>query len=168
MVLAGTGGGKEELKSQLESDLLRVEIGEDIIGVQVGSSLKNVINILIGIAEGVGYGQNTQAFIFTKGVQEIKNFGVALGAKEETFLGLTCIGDLTLHSRNRFLGVRLGKGEKLDDIIKDMNHTPEGIYAIKNGRSIAKARSIQVPIIDKIHSIIFEGKKIEDVLNDIR
>lgn len=167
MVLAG-GEGKEEIKKEIESKNLRIELSDDIIGVQVGAALKNVVTIFVGIAEGAGYNGNTQAFIFTKGLQEIQKIGIALGAKANTFLGLTCVGDLTLHSRNRQLGIELGKGRILEDIVKDMGYTPEGLTALKNAKGIACKLCIEVPFIKDLFSLVFEGKPIKEAIEDIK
>lgn len=167
MVLAGTTDATE-IKKIIESNTLRIEISNDIIGVQVGAALKNVVTIFVGISEGAGYGENTQAFIFTKGVQEIQKVGIALGANTNTFLGLTCVGDLTLHSRNRQLGIELGKGRALTEIIKEMEYTPEGITALKNARGIAKRLNIELPFITDLYDVVFEGKPIQKAIEDIR
>lgn len=166
MVLAG-GKGKEELKKQIESETLCIELSDDIIGVQVGAALKNVVTIFVGIAKGAGYGQNTQAYIFTKGVQEIQKIGVALGAEPNTFLGLTCAGDLTLHSRNRYLGIELGKGRNLDDIILEMHYIPEGINALKNAKAMTERIGVNTPLINLLYSIIFENYSIQDAMRKI-
>ena len=176
MVLAGypsADGGKEEIRQlakELESENLHIELSDDVIGVQVGATLKNVVTIFVGIAKGAGYGENAQAFILTRGLQEIQRFGLALGAKWETFSGLTCVGDLILHSRNRILGIELGKGRKLDEILKDIHveHTLEGITAIKNARIMARKNNIEVPFIETLHSIIFEDQPMAEAIESMR
>lgn len=167
MVLAG-GAGKEELKKQIESENLIIELSDDVIGVQIGASMKNVITIFIGIAEGASYGQNTEAYIFTKGLQEVRKFGVALGADPDTFVGLTCLGDIALRSRNRLLGVEIGKGRKLDDIIIDVKHTQEGINTIKNSKMISKKMGIHLPFVETLYSIIFEGMSVDEGIRNIK
>lgn len=167
MVLAGTTD-THKLKNELESENVRIETSNDIIGTQVGAALKNVVTIFVGIAEGAQYGENTQAFIFTKGVQEIQKIGVALGADPNTFLGLTCVGDLTLHSRNRNLGIELGKGRNLDEVIQEMGYTPEGLTALKNAKGISERLHIEVPFIWDLYAVVFEGKPIQKAIEDIR
>ncbi len=167
MILSG-GDGKAQLKKEIESDSLRIELSDDIIGTQVGAALKNVVTIFVGIAEGAGYGENTQAFIFTKGVEEVQKIGVALGANPNTFIGLSCVGDLTLHSRNRHLGLELGKGRKLEEIIEEMKYTPEGITALRNAKGIAKALGVKIPFIEDLYALVFEGKSIKSAIEDIR
>lgn len=167
MVLAG-GDGKKELKKQIESETLRIELSDDIIGAQVGAALKNAVTIFVGIVKGAGYGENTQAYIFTKGIQEIQKIGIALGAEPNTFFGLTCLGDLTLHSRNRYLGIELGKGRNLDDIISEMHYFPEGINALRNAKIMAKRLSVDIPFISLLYSIIFENYSMQDAIKEIR
>lgn len=167
MVLAG-GKGKEELKKQIESKDLLIELSDDVIGVQVGACFKNIVTIFVGIAEGANYGQNTQAYILTKGIQEIQRLGVALGAKPDTFIGLTCLGDLSLRSRNRLLGIEIGKGRKLKEIIEEVKHTQEGINTIKNYKIIKEKIGIDLPFVNILYSIIFEGASIEDGIRKIK
>lgn len=166
IVLAG-GEGKEYIKKAIESKNLIVELTDDIIGVQVGAAMKNVITIFVGILEGSGYGQNTQAYIFTKGIIETQKFGVALGAEPCTFIGLTCLGDLTLRSRNRLLGIGIGKGRKLEDIITEMKYTQEGITTIKNSKIISKSIGMELPFVNTLYSIIYDGLSIEEGIRKI-
>jgi len=164
MVLAGKGNDKIELKKQIESESLFIEVSDDIIGVQVASALKNVVAIFIGIIEGAGLGQNTRAFIFSKGIEEIKNFGNVFGAKSETFLGLTCVGDLTLKSRNRELGIELGKGGKISDFNPTLGSPQEGVATLKMARAIAKEKGIDIPFMNTLYSIIFEDLEIKKAI----
>lgn len=158
MVLAGKFISDLDLiKKNIESENLRIEISLDIIGVQVSVALKNVITIFLGIIEGKDLGQNTEAFIFTKGINEIKNFGLKLGAKEETFFSVSCLGDLYLKSRNRLVGNYIGEGQKIEDIVKNKDFPVEGLYALRNAKIIAKNRNIEIPIIDTLYSIVYEG-----------
>lgn len=167
IVLAGNGN-KNILKKELESETLYVEICDDVIGAEISAALKNVITIFVGIAEGSGCGQNAIAFIFTRGVQEIKNIGVALGAQRDTFLGLSCIGDLSLFSRNRFFGVELGKGKRADKIMEEMDYTPEGIFALKNAKIMIDKLNINAPIINLLYKIIFENLPISKAMEEIK
>jgi glycerol-3-phosphate dehydrogenase (NAD(P)+) len=166
MVLAGMGD-KDLLKKEIESDNLRIELSDDFIGVQVGATMKNVVTIFVGIAEGASMGQNTQAYILTKGLEEIQKLGVALGAHPGTFIGLTCLGDLTLHSRNRHLGVEIGKGRDVDEIVLEVKHTQEGLNTIKNSRKISKKIGIELPFVEILNSIIFEGLPVEEGVRKI-
>jgi glycerol-3-phosphate dehydrogenase (NAD(P)+) len=167
MVLAGNGD-TESIVKVMQSPSLRIETSSDVVGVQVGAALKNVVTMFIGVAKGAGYSGNTQAYIFTKGLQEVQRIGKALGAKPDTFMGLSCVGDLTLYSRNRRLGVKLGKGHKLPDIITEMGYAPEGIAALKNAKIIAKRSNIRAPFIDDLYSLVFEGKTVAKAIEDVK
>lgn len=166
MVLSG-GDGKDNIKKQIESESLYIELSDDVIGVEISATFKNMMNIFVGIIEGAEYGQNTNALIFTKVVQEIKNIGLKLGAKEETFLGLSCVGELYLSSRNRTFGIELGKGRNLEEIIKEIDYTPAGIFDIKNARKMIERLKIDAPIIELLNKIIFENYPIKDIAKKI-
>jgi glycerol-3-phosphate dehydrogenase (NAD(P)+) len=166
MVLAG-GEGKEEIKKEIKSESLYIELSDDIIGVEISATLKNIMAIFVGMVQGAEYGQNTKALIFTKAVEEIKNVGLLLGAKAETFLGLSCVGDLSLLSRNRLLGVELGKGRKLDDIIKETNYTPCGVFAIKDAKIMLEKLKINAPMIKSLYGIMFENYPIKDAIKEV-
>lgn len=167
IILAG-GIGKEDLKKQFESENLVIELSDDIIGVQLSSTLKNIVTLFLGIAEGYGLKQNTQAFIFTKGIQEIKKIGDILGAKSETFLGLSCIGDAFLKSRNYSFGIQIGKGKKLEEALKETNYVVEGIETLKNIKILTKKIEIQTPFIDTLYSILFENLNIKEALYKLK
>ncbi|MFA6586007.1 MAG: NAD(P)H-dependent glycerol-3-phosphate dehydrogenase [Candidatus Paceibacterota bacterium] len=166
MVLAG-GEGKEEIKKQIESENLRIDLSDDVVGVEISAALKNVMTILIGIVEGAGYGQNTKAYVFTKTIQETKDIGLALGGKIETFLGLSCIGDFSLPSRNRFLGIELGKGYKLEEIVRETNYTPAGVYALKDAKKMVEKLGIDAPLIRVLYKIVFENYSIKEAIKEI-
>lgn len=167
IVLAG-GDGKELIKKEIESDNLRIELTDDIVGVQVGAAMKNVITIFVGISEGAGYGENTQAYVLTKGIREIQMLGVKLGARPSTFIGLTCLGDLAIRSsRNHLIGIDIGKGRKLDDIVADMKHTKEGLTIIKNFKIISKKAGVELPFVNILYSIIFEGYSIDEGIRSL-
>lgn len=166
MVLAGKTD-KTEIKKNFESDKLRIELSDDIIGVQVGAALKNVVTIFVGIAEGSGYGENTQALVFTRGLEEIEKIGRTLGGKTRTFLGLTCAGDLTLRSRNRILGVEIGKGRNIEDITEDMGYIPEGLNALKNIKGTLKKLNMDSVFIDNLYDIVFENKSPKEIIDNM-
>ncbi|MFA6325490.1 MAG: NAD(P)H-dependent glycerol-3-phosphate dehydrogenase [Candidatus Paceibacterota bacterium] len=167
MVLAG-GGGKEEIKKEIESENLYIETSDDIIGVEVSSALKNVFTIFIGIVQGMECGQNTNAFVFSKAIGEMKNVGVVLGGRSETFLGLAGVGDLFLISRNRLLGIEIGKGRKIDDVLKEMKSTPGGLFDIKNVKAMAQRLDIQIPFVELLYKMIFENYPINKVKEVIK
>ncbi len=167
MILAG-GKGKDEIKKQIESESLYIELSDDAIGVEISAALKNVMAILIGIAQGAEYGQNTTALVFTKAIQEIKNIGLALGGDTETFLGLSCVGDVFLSSRNRLLGLELGKGGKLEDIIKETNYTPAGVFALKDAKMMIERLNISAPLVELLYKIVFEGYSVREMVKEIK
>lgn len=171
IMLAGRDG-KQQLKSEIESDTLRVELCDDIIGVQVASALKNVLAIFIGALEGAGYGDNTKAYILTKGLHEIKEVGLAWGAEEETFYGLAGIGDIIVtcgsrHSRNFCTGRELGKGRKLDDVLREMKMVAEGVSTARFIGEIKEKFKLNLPILSGICKILFEGDSVDDVLRNM-
>jgi glycerol-3-phosphate dehydrogenase (NAD(P)+) len=141
----------------------RVYVNEDIRGVELGGSLKNVIAIGAGISDGAGFGDNTKAAIMTRGIVEITRLGVAMGADPRTFAGLSGIGDLIVtcmsrHSRNRYVGEQVGKGRKLSDVLKDMVMVAEGVQTTESTRDLARKCSIEMPITNEVHNTLFEGK----------
>jgi len=164
MVLAG-GEGKEELKKEIESDNLYIETSEDVVGVQVGSALKNTVGIFIGLVEGAGLGENTQGFIYSMGLKEIQKIGIYLGAKPETFLGFTCAGDLFVRSRSRNLGLEIGKGRSFDEVSIEMTYPKEGIASLKN---ILKMKDkLDLSFFELINSVVFENMKVEDAVKKL-
>jgi glycerol-3-phosphate dehydrogenase (NAD(P)+) len=141
----------------------RVYGSNDIRGVEIGGSLKNVIAIAAGIIDGAELGDNTKAAVMTRGIAEIARVGVAMGAHVRTFSGLSGIGDLMVtcmsrHSRNRFVGVEIGKGRNLDDILGDMVMVAEGVATTQSAYELAARVGVEVPIIAEVHRILFEGK----------
>ena len=153
----------EEIQSILSNRYFRVYTNPDIIGVELAGSLKNVVAIAAGVLEGMGYGHNSMAALITRGLAEMARLGIAMGAKLETFSGLAGMGDLVLTctgglSRNRTLGVRLGKGEKLPEIMKGMQTVAEGIMTTKAARDLAEKYTIDMPIVNEVYRLLYEGK----------
>mgnify|MGYP001191038246 CR=1 FL=1 len=153
---------------------LRVYSNEDMIGVELGGSLKNIIAIASGISDGLGFGDNSKAAIVTRGCKEITRLGVKLGAKESTFYGLSGIGDLMVtcfsnHSRNRFVGERIGKGENIKDIVETMSMVSEGINTSKAVYNLIKKHEIELPICESVYKILFENldplKAVKNLIN---
>lgn len=160
MVLAG-GEGKDELKKEFESKDLYIQLSDDIIGVQVGSALKNTVGIFVGLVEGAGYGENTQGFVYSMGLQKIQKIGVYMGAKPETFLGFTCAGDLFLRSRSRILGVEIGKGRSFEEVSIEMTYPKEGISSLKNVLKMEGSIDIDLRFFKIINEVVFEGLPVE-------
>ncbi len=171
MVLAG-GKGKEKLQKAICSKDLKVELSEDIIGVQVCASLKNIFAIFIGIVDGMQLGDNAKAYLMTKGLGEMKEIGLKWGAKEETFDGLAGMGDLIVtctsqHSRNRYVGEQIGKGRKLDEILAEMKMVAEGVTTLKTAVQLENKFSLKLPLINGLYQILFEGKDARRVLEEM-
>jgi len=141
----------------------RVYSSKDVLGVELGGALKNVIAIAAGITDSAGFGDNTKAAIMTRGIREITRLGVYLGALESTFMGLSGIGDLIVtcmskHSRNRFVGEEVGKGKKLKEVLSNMKMVAEGVATSKSMHQLAKNEDIELPIIEQVYKVLFLGK----------
>lgn len=154
------------------TDRFRVYTNDDALGVELAGALKNVIALASGIAVGLGYRNNGRAALITRGLAEMTRLGVALGARPSTFAGLAGLGDLVLTcnaelSRNRTVGVRLGRGESLEDILSSMRMVAEGVRTTKAARRLAQARQVEMPIVDEVHHILFEGKSPESATADL-
>ncbi|MFH0701744.1 MAG: NAD(P)H-dependent glycerol-3-phosphate dehydrogenase [Candidatus Woesearchaeota archaeon] len=171
IVLAG-GKGKQKLKKMLEDDSLRVELSNDIIGVQIAASLKNILAIMLGILAGKGEGDNARAYVLTKGLEEIKTLGLKLGAKKETFYGLAGLGDMivtctSVHSRNFYVGEQVGKGRKLDEVLAEMKMVAEGVTSLKSALILAEQFHLKLPIIQGVQQILYENKDVKEILKNI-
>lgn len=145
-----------------QTPYFRVYTTHDVRGVELGGSVKNVIAIAAGVVEGLGFGFNTQAALITRGLAEIMRLGAALGADPRTLAGLAGIGDLILTSmgglsRNRTVGVELGKGRTLDDILAGMVMVAEGVRTARSTRDLARQTGVEMPIVDTVYAMLFEG-----------
>jgi glycerol-3-phosphate dehydrogenase (NAD(P)+) len=150
----------------------RVYSSSDLIGVELGGAFKNVIAIGAGIIDGAGFGDNTKAAIMTRGVAEISRLGLSMGAKPETFAGLSGMGDLIVtcmskHSRNRYVGEQIGKGMKLKDVLKKMTMVAEGVETTRSVVSLSKKMKVETPIADEVYKILFEDKDPVKATNDL-
>lgn len=150
----------------------RVYTNSDILGVQLGGAIKNVIAIAAGVSDGLGFGDNTKASLITRGLAEMIRFGVALGANSETFSGLSGVGDLvgtctSRYSRNRLVGEKLGKGYSLPEILKEMKMVAEGISTAKAIKNISINKNIELPICSEVFSLLYENKKPLDCVSDL-
>lgn len=149
--------------------MFRVYVNNDVIGVEIGGSVKNIMAIAAGIVDGAELGDNAKAALITRGLHEMKRMGQMLGAHSDTFSGLTGMGDLIVtctssHSRNRSVGYRIGQGEKLDDIINSMNMVAEGVKTTKSVQDWAQKNNIEMPITQAVHSVLFENMDPRDAL----
>ena len=168
---------KDEHISKLIQDLfmndyLRVYTNNDLIGVELGGALKNIIAVASGIVAGMGYGDNAKAALMTRGLAEISRLGEKLGADPMTFLGLGGIGDLIVtctstHSRNYTLGYKLGKGKTTEEALNEMNMVVEGIYTTNSVYHLAKAQNVDMPITNALYKVLFEDKPVKDSVKDL-
>lgn len=150
----------------------RVYTSPDMLGVEIGGALKNVIALAAGIADGLNYGDNTKAALITRGIKEISSLGVAMGGEQSTFYGLTGLGDLivtcaSMHSRNRRAGILLGQGKTLDEAIKEVNMVVEGVYSAKSALMAAKKYNVEIPIIEQVNAVLFENKNAAEAVNEL-
>ncbi|MGL4739129.1 MAG: NAD(P)H-dependent glycerol-3-phosphate dehydrogenase [Cellulosilyticaceae bacterium] len=150
----------------------RVYTNPDILGVEIGAALKNVIALAAGIVEGMGFGDNTKAALITRGIAEISRLGVAMGADANTFSGLTGMGDLIVtctsgHSRNRRAGELIGQGHTLDEAIKKVNMVVEGVPTTKGAYALMRKYNVDMPILNAIHEGLFEGKPIVEAVKSL-
>lgn len=160
------------VQNLFSSAYFRVYTSTDIIGVELGGSIKNIIAIASGICDGLGLGDNSKAALITRGLMEIIRMGVLLGAKEATFAGLSGVGDLIVtcsskHSRNRYVGEEIGKGRKLDDILKGMSMVAEGVHTCMTVHQMIEKYRILMPISTEIYKVLFDGKNPRTALTDL-
>lgn len=154
------------------SPVFRVYISPDILGIELGGALKNVIALAAGIADGLGYGDNTKAAIITRGITEISRLGIAMGAKPLTLYGLSGIGDLivtcaSMHSRNRRAGILMGQGRTMEEAMKEVNMVVEGVYSAKAAVKLAKKYNTDLPIIETVNQILFNGLSAKDAGSEL-
>jgi glycerol-3-phosphate dehydrogenase (NAD(P)+) len=151
------------IQAAFMTSYFRVYASTDILGVELGGAFKNIIAIGAGIIDGAGFGDNTKAAIMTRGVAEISRLGLAMGARPETFAGLSGMGDLIVtcmsrHSRNRFVGEQIGKGKKLKEVLKSMEQVAEGVETTRSAKQLAAKIEIETPITNEVYKILFEDK----------
>ncbi len=156
----------------LRNSTFRPYTSQDIIGVEIGGSIKNVLAVAAGIADGLGYGANARAGLITRGLSEMTRLGVALGGKVETFMGLSGVGDLVLtctdnQSRNRRFGIGLGQGKTLDEIKNEIGQAIEGLRTAKEVFSLSEKLDIELPICNQVYQVIYNNKPARDAVNDL-
>lgn len=169
---AKTRESAELVQNIFMSPVFRVYTSPDILGVELGGSLKNVIALAAGIADGLGYGDNTKAALITRGINEVARLGIRMGGAFETFCGLSGIGDLivtcaSMHSRNRRAGILLGKGYTMEEAMKEVNMVVEGVYSAKAAKKLADKYQISMPIIEQVNQVLFEGKAASEAVGDL-
>ncbi len=156
-----------DVRELFGTDLFRVYSSSDIIGVEAGGSLKNVVAIAAGICDGAGFGDNTKAALLTRALVEMTRLGVAMGAQAETFSGLSGMGDLIVtcmskHSRNRHVGEQIGRGKKLDMILSEMKMVAEGVKTTRSIHQLSEKLNVEIPIAEQVYQVLFHSKSPHD------
>lgn len=162
----------EQVQDLFMNERFRVYASDDVVGVELGAALKNVIALCAGISDGMGYGDNTKAALMTRGLTEIARLGVAMGGRRETFAGLSGVGDLivtctSMHSRNRRCGILIGKGTPTQQAVKEIGAVVEGYYAAANARTLARKVGVEMPITEAAYQVLYEGKDPRQVIVDL-
>ena len=162
----------EYLQSMFISKVFRVYTSPDILGIELGGSLKNVIALAAGIADGLGYGDNTKAALITRGIAEIARLGVKMGGRLESFTGLTGIGDLivtcaSVHSRNRKAGYLIGQGRSVQEAMDEVKMVVEGVYSAKAAAKLAEKYQVAMQIVEEVNQVLFEGKPPAEAVDDL-
>ncbi len=162
----------EFLQNLFMSPVFRVYISSDVMGIEIGAALKNVVALAAGMADGLGYGDNTKAALITRGIAEIARLGISMGGRIETFYGLTGIGDLivtcaSMHSRNRRAGILIGKGASMEEAMKEVKMVVEGVYSAKAGYALSQKYDVSMPIVEQVNRILFEGMPASDAVKEL-
>ena len=162
----------EFIQNVFMNQVFRVYTSPDMLGIELGGALKNVIALAAGIADGLGYGDNTKAALITRGITEIARLGTAMGGKFETFCGLTGIGDLivtcaSMHSRNRRAGILIGQGKTCQEAMAEVNMVVEGVHSAKAAMKLAEKYNVQLPIIQQVNAVLFEGKSADQAVKEL-
>ena len=162
----------EFVQDAFMSDTLRVYTSADPVGAELGAALKNVIALCAGVTDGLGYGDNTKAMLMTRGLTETARLGVAMGAKKESFAGLSGVGDLivtctSMHSRNRRAGILIGQGKGVQEAMQEVGAVVEGYYAAKSAYELGKAMGVDMPITEAAYKVLYEGYSAADVVREL-
>lgn len=162
----------EYIQNIFMNEVFRVYISPDILGIELGAALKNVVALAAGVADGLGYGDNTKAALITRGIAEIARLGTAMGGKFETFCGLSGIGDLivtcaSMHSRNRRAGILIGQGKSYEEAMAEVKMVVEGVHSAKAAMGLAKKYDVQVPIIEQVNELLFHGRPAEEAVKEL-
>ncbi len=157
----------ERVQSYFMNEVFRVYTSQDMLGIELGGSLKNVIALAAGMADGLGFGDNTKAALITRGIAEISRLGIAMGARRETLTGLSGIGDLivtcaSMHSRNRRAGILIGQGYTMQEAMDEVQMVVEGVYSAKAAIALARQYHVDMPIVEQVNRVLFEGQSARD------
>ena len=169
---AGTRETAEYLQGLFMNEFFRVYTSPDMLGMELGGSLKNVIALAAGIADGLGYGDNAKAALITRGIHEISRLGVKMGGAVESFTGLTGVGDLivtcaSVHSRNRKAGYLIGQGMSMQEAMDEVKMVVEGVYSTKAAVKLGRKYGIDMPIVEQVNAVLFEGKDAAEAVGDL-
>lgn len=174
VIVAGAHDKKtaEQVQKYFMSPVFRVYTSPDMLGIQIGAALKNVIALAAGIADGLGYGDNTKAALITRGSAEITRLGLAMGAHQTTLYGISGIGDLivtcaSVHSRNRKAGYLIGQGRSMEEAMKEVHQVVEGVYSARSGKELAEKYGVDMPIIFAVNEVLFQGKNPAEAVEDL-
>ena len=162
----------DDLSRAFTSKKFKAYTSDDIIGVEVGGAIKNVLAIATGLSDGLGYGANARVLLITRGLRELSRLGIALGAKEATFMGLSGMGDLVLtctdnQSRNRRMGLALAKGKSMEEIAEEIGQVVEGVKAAKAVHGVAKALNVGMPICEAVYKLLYEGMSTDEAVESL-
>ena len=173
-VVAGAHDRKtaEFIQNIFMNQVLRVYTSPDMLGIELGGALKNVIALAAGIADGLGYGDNTKAALITRGIAEMSRIGLAMGGRIESFSGLSGIGDLivtcaSVHSRNRKAGYLMGQGRTMKEAMDEVKMVVEGVYSAKAAVGLARKYGVEIPIIEQVNAVLFEDKPAREAVNEL-
>lgn len=172
VVGASTRKTAEYIQNIFMSDVFRVYTSPDVLGIELGAALKNVVALAAGIADGLGYGDNTKAALITRGITEIARLGMAMGGKFETFSGLSGIGDLivtcaSMHSRNRRAGILIGQGKTMEEAMSEVKMVVEGVFSAKAAMGLSKKYNVELPIIEQVNEVLFNKKSAAAAVKDL-
>ncbi len=162
----------EYVQNIFMNDVFRIYTSPDMLGIELGGALKNVIALAAGMADGIGYGDNTKAALITRGITEIGRLALAMGAKYETLSGLTGIGDLivtcaSVHSRNRKAGMLIGQGKSMEEAMEEVHMVVEGVHSAKAALALSRQYGQSMPIVEQVNQVLFEGKSAREAVNDL-
>lgn len=162
----------ERVQSYFMNEVFRVYTSPDMLGIEMGASLKNVIALAAGMADGLGFGDNTKAALITRGIKEISRLAIAMGAHPETLSGLTGIGDLivtcaSMHSRNRRAGILIGQGYTMQEAMDEVKMVVEGVYSAKAAVALSEKYGISMPIISQVNQVLFHGQSAKDAVMEL-
>ena len=161
-----------ELQNTFSNHWFRAYTSPDLVGIEVGGALKNVIALAAGVCDGLGYGDNTKAALITRGVAELARLGIAMGGQAETFSGLSGIGDLIVtctsqHSRNHNAGVLIGQGKTMQEAMDEVKMVVEGVYSAKAALALARKYNVELPIIEQVNNVLFDNKSAVEAVRDL-